>query len=348
MKKENINSINFIKAICALGIIISHFFTYLGDSTFKHFYLFACGDLGSVCAQIFFMVSGAVLFYNYEKNLKVNIYYKKRWKSIFPMFYIAYISVEISRIIEAKSFYRNGFFPYIFTILGMDGYLSQTTKTYYILGEWFLGMIIILYLIFPIILKRFKKDDISFLLFSVILYVLFLNNGVVNPVPMWSITSCLISFVFGMYVIKNRKIIINQTTAMVALASIFILACYPLKTSGNICVHLMAGYLFIFFMYAGEWVMKNKSCNKIFGTISKYSYAIFLFQHIVIIEILSRHYTTNAIAVFGLLIIDIIVTLVVAVLLTKFTNLIMNGIAKISKKSLKCKQKIENINLKTK
>ncbi len=342
MQKEKINSINFIKAICALGIIISHFFIYLGNENLKYIYLFENGEMGSICAQIFFMVSGAVLFYNYEDKLKIKTYYKKRFKSIFPMFYIAYISVEISRIIEAKSFYRNGLFPYIYTFLGFDGYLSQTTDTYYILGEWFLGMIIILYIIFPIILKRFKKDDVSFLLVSIILYILFLKQAIINPVEMWSITSCLLSFIFGIYVIKNRKAIINNITATISFIAILILMFYPLGMSIDVCIHLMAGYSFIFFMFIGEWVMKNKICSKIFKTISKYSYPIFLFQHIVIVEILSRHYTTNGFALFALLIIDIIVTFIIAVLLTKFTNLIMNGIAKISKKSFKFKQKIEN------
>jgi surface polysaccharide O-acyltransferase-like enzyme len=331
MKKEKINSVEFVKCICALGIIISHFFIYLGNSKFTYFYIFANGELGSICAQIFFMVSGALLFYNYEDKIKLKNYYKKRWKSIFPMFYVAYISVELSRIIEYKFFYREGLKPYLFTVLGLDGYLSQTVKTYYILGEWFLGMIIILYIIFPLVLKIFKKNDLVCMFSVTFIYVLFLNKSIVNPTPLWSITSCLFSFVFGIYVIKNRNFLINKVSATISFVSILILVFYPMHKSSNICTHLFAGYLFMFLMYVGEFIMKNKTCYKIFKTISKYSYAIFLFQHIAIVEILSRHYTTIPIKILGLLIIDILVTFILAVLLTRFTNLIIKGLNKITK-----------------
>ena len=37
----------------------------------------------------------------------------------------------------------------IFSVLGLDGYLAPVTVTFYKIGEWFLGVILILYLVFP-------------------------------------------------------------------------------------------------------------------------------------------------------------------------------------------------------
>lgn len=340
MKKEKINSINFIKAVSAIGIIAAHFSNYLLNKDFSLFLVFANGGWGSVFAQIFFMVSGAVLFYNYEDKLDLKKYYKKRCKSIFPMFYIAYFLVEVSRMIKHKSlFYRGSLVPYIFTIFGMDGYLANRTTTYYILGEWFLGMIIVLYILFPLILHRFKKDDSTTMFAATILYVLCLEKPIINAVPIWSITSCLVSFVFGMFVIKNRKILINKFTAAVSLVAVLILMFLPLGRSADVCLRLMSAYLFLLLMFAGEWIMKSKVNNKIFGCLSKYSYAIFLLQHLIIVEILTRVNPFSPIKILAVLIIDILVTVVLAMLLTKFTAVIVKSIENCVKK-LNKKQKI--------
>ena len=41
----------------------------------------------------------------------------------------------------------------IFSVLGLDGYLAPVTVTFYKIGEWFLGVILILYLVFPLLLR---------------------------------------------------------------------------------------------------------------------------------------------------------------------------------------------------
>ena len=66
--REKLNSIYFIKAICALGIIIFHFSCHAEKSEFLPFYTFANGDWGAVFVAVFFMVSGGILYYNYSKN----------------------------------------------------------------------------------------------------------------------------------------------------------------------------------------------------------------------------------------------------------------------------------------
>ena len=341
MKKEKINSINFIKAICALGIISAHFSHYLINRNFLIFYSFANGGWGSVFAQIFFIVSGALLFYNYEDELKIKTYYKKRWVSIFPTFYMAYILVFVTRIIKNKMIPHRKLFPYIFTILGMDGYLINNTTTYYILGEWFLGMIIILYLMFPFILKLFKKSDFNIMCCMIIMYILFLDKSIINPEPNWSITSCGLSFIFGMFIIKNRKVIINKVTVLISIIAVLLLVYLPINQSADVCLHLTSGYLFIVLMFVGEWIMKNKISNKIFGTLSKYSYAIFLLQHIIITAILSRYNPSQPFQIFGLLIFDILITFIMAIILTKITNITIKTISKTTKTLQK--RKISNL-----
>ena len=83
--------------------------------------------------------------------------YMKRWKAVYPSFYIAYIMLFIWYIRFNRTFFT-GRSPLtlVFTVLGMDGYLAGAVPTWYILGEWFLGAIILCYVLYPLIVYCFK------------------------------------------------------------------------------------------------------------------------------------------------------------------------------------------------
>lgn len=81
--------IDFIRCVCAIGIIVYHFYCHSNCSE-KIFYSFANGLWGDVIVSVFFMISGAVLFLNNSEVKDWLGFYKKRWKSIFPDFYIIY------------------------------------------------------------------------------------------------------------------------------------------------------------------------------------------------------------------------------------------------------------------
>ena len=106
MKKQEIKSFHFIKAICAIGIIIFHFSCYLENTNFRPFYYFKNGNWGYTFVTIFFIVSGGLLYHNYSDKMNIKTYYKKRWKSIFPMFYLAYIAVELEYIFANKTVFK--------------------------------------------------------------------------------------------------------------------------------------------------------------------------------------------------------------------------------------------------
>ena len=74
MKK--IKSFNFIKSICAIGIIIFHFSCYLVNTKFKPFYYFHNGNWGSTFVTVFFIVSGALLYHNYSSKMDIKKYYQ--------------------------------------------------------------------------------------------------------------------------------------------------------------------------------------------------------------------------------------------------------------------------------
>lgn len=75
--KEKILGIEFVRAVCAIGIIIYHYFCHsVGD--FKFLFKTANSDWGSMFVTAFFVISGAVLYYNYPKVESLRVFYYKR------------------------------------------------------------------------------------------------------------------------------------------------------------------------------------------------------------------------------------------------------------------------------
>lgn len=164
--KDRQNYFDLIRVFSTFLIVSCHFsfcFVQYNISGFNNFFLYTANtDAGKVGVYLFFMLSGGGLAYNYAKEkFDIISYYKKRWLKIFPLFYLCYIFFLIIKIVQ-KQIYMSDIIPqrFIWTILGMDYYLGGEVSTYAIVGEWFTGAIIILYLVFPVLLLLYKSKKL--------------------------------------------------------------------------------------------------------------------------------------------------------------------------------------------
>lgn len=330
MRKPRIKSFNFIRTLCALGIIVYHFSCHLNSKDFLPLYSFENGLWGDVFVTVFFVVSGASLYYQYADNWNTNTvksYLYKRWKSIFPMYYIAYLNFEIQKIISHKNpLFRGNPLRYVFTLLGMDGYLTQVTTTYYTLGEWFTGAIIILYILFPIILWCILKNYKVTFLMVLFLYIIFLNTPILNPVVFWSITSCLVSFVCGMILMKYRKFLLNKWCFLGNLIVFIVLCFIELPLRSNVSTHVIGLCLFEILFFGGEYICKINFLDLVFTELSNISYAVFLLQHIAIGTVLAAWNPSNPLKIIILEFCTIIWILCQAKVLTLVTNAVVKKI----------------------
>ena len=191
-----------------------------------HIYLMmhANGTWGALFVSLFFMLSGAALYYNWSSRMTafrgkggVLDFYFKRWLAIFPMFYIAWF---IFYLVNAFSFGRlwNWGGPYrklILTFFGVDGYFMYREMNYYTVGEWFLGAIIILYILYPLLQLGMNKAP---LISTFIIVFLFGLNVARRQIPFFApynewviisdninIITCLMSFWTGMLLVKGGR-----------------------------------------------------------------------------------------------------------------------------------------------
>lgn len=313
LKKEKILSCDFVRAICALGIIAFHFSCHLSESSFHPFYSFKNGDWGSSIVTCFFVLSGFVLYYNYaDKQISLRQYYYKRWKALYPMFYMAYIPFYLKSVLDAKSFFYIGN-PHllILTLLGMDGYFRYKADNYYILGEWFLGAIIMLYLLYPLILWAVKKFNYAVLAVSLVLFVWQLGADLFEIDNFRNLLSCMFSFIVGMFIAKY-PIYKSKVTALVSVAVAAVLMFVKLPGYDSIYTHIMGFALFFVLMTVGEYVMKVKWLGTVTKEVSKLSYAIFLVQNVVALHLVNLTNPVGTGKVCIVLLAGIFITIVVA------------------------------------
>ena len=90
ISRKSLPEIIFTRACCSIGILIFHYFCH-SKGNFKFLFRTANSNWGFMFVTTFFSISGTVLYYNYPKITSTKRFYFKRWKSIFPSYYICII-----------------------------------------------------------------------------------------------------------------------------------------------------------------------------------------------------------------------------------------------------------------
>ena len=279
---NRIAEISFIRVICAFGIAIYHFngISNCGD---RLFYRTANGWWGTVLVTIFFAISGGVLFYNYPKVTNLKQYYYKRWKAIFPAFYLCFAFFFVQNVFKYNTFFYEGRpMSLILSLLGMDGYFLYLVPNYYIVGEWFLGAIIILYILYPFIVDIYKKTPIVLSLLIVVGYIIVVSTRIFKMDNSRNPVTCLLSFFFGIVIMDNRKVLENNKVVMLSLLISVVLIFQHVPIESNIVQHLLGFALFVVLFRIGRCVMRYGKLSSIISKLDNLSFPIFLFQHIVV------------------------------------------------------------------
>lgn len=301
MKKEKIAAFDFVRALCTTGIVAFHYsYNYVEygiNGRFK-FFLYNSGSYGATFVAIFFMLSGAVLWYNYGEKIKVADFYLKRFLSIFPMFYIAWLVMYLLQVKKLGNWLWAG--PksvFIYTLLGVDGYFLDPgyRMTYYTLGEWFLGAIVMLYAIFPVLRLCFKNRVLRY----VVLVIFGILYGLNLYMPWFRISdgknmlTCIFDFYLGMLIMQgyvelkerfegSRLKAVKLKIAVAALSAAVIYMILPIRPGETLSATIAGVLLFTGFMIAGELPMRNKIVAGICTKISEISFGIFLVHHVIL------------------------------------------------------------------
>lgn len=288
VKRERIFWLDFIRALAIFLIIMQHFqWNYFMATPSVSIFPMRIGGvlIGDIGSSLFLMISGSVLMYCYGGKVNLPVFYKKRFLNIYPMFWIAWILCYLAQSLMTGQFTVMAPYPrLILTFLGIDQFVYAASGASYvtwaIVGEWFLGLIIIFYILFPILRKGVMEHP--FWTSAITLAVFALSFFILPGKLDYSLTPMfrLPEFVFGMmfmYWIKKVKFYVPLAAAAVLTAMAFITFPIPkpimVSAAGCACFIILA---WLGNLITVSWV------QKIFSVVAKYSYAIFLVHHFII------------------------------------------------------------------
>lgn len=259
------------------------------------------GILGAFAVSIFLMASGFGLALN-KSTMPVGEFYKTRLVKLFPPYWVAYAAVALFLfVVSARPLLPMQLDDILFSVIGMDGqsmgWLSHHSGGH-LVGDWFFGMLIILYMLFPFLNKLVRRAPLAtFVVASIILCLGWhYNDWLYNNLLVWnrsvhmSLSTSMLPFISGMILakfIQNRRVMLwlSIVSVGVLVVDLFVCRTLILDRFAYMAVFVLVAFTYDRIRFPGIW-------KRSVDFLSKYSFMAFLLQHQLILIWLRAHTET--------------------------------------------------------
>ncbi|CAN7433799.1 acyltransferase [Paraburkholderia hospita] len=286
--------LDFIRAISVLMIILYHFdLQLLAQSatavTVPGLVVFhqAIGDLG---VTLFIMISGVALMTSTSAKFSAVEFYKKRFLGIYPSYWIAYLAVGTALFLLRGIWVGdNQHWKIILTITGFDGLTLYRVPNYYLIGEWFIGFILCMYVMFPILRRGVLDHPLVTWAIALVLFVVLhrhydqLFSLTENRNPLIRLPEFLFGLCFLRYVTRFERYAFGVSIAALVLFA-FWYPPVPIQFYGILLG--ITGFCALAFI--AENVSFPASFVNFVGAVAKHSFLAFLVHHQIIYVLLPR------------------------------------------------------------
>lgn len=213
---------------------------------------------------------------------------------------------------------------YLFTLLGMDGYFSYRFGTPYLVGEWFLGAIVICYLFMPFVIRLSKKYDLVLLGVLTVVNIWLVYTDIFTVSRPRNILFCMLCMQVGVVIIK-WELWKKAVPVILSLAIMFLQLADRFPDWGYLVI---GAALFVLLSFIGYYVTKNDFLSKVFAWLAKISFCVFLIHHQVIYKLLERVNsvkTINVILEFGFV---VVVSVIIGYVIFRLSKLLTKVLSK--------------------
>ncbi len=202
-----LNSIQYLRALAAAVVVLSH----AANSLLGHSWHLINLDYGAYGVDIFFVVSGFVMFYTtYETGMRPGSFLIKRLIRIFPLYFILSTAMFVLVVLSPASFTRESpnVVAYIESVLFIPHWNPRFHNLEPIIGQgWTLNYEMFFYALFGASLFfRLKMNGLAVLPVIGVLVILGLNEPAANPVLMTYTSALMLEFCFGIVVAASFMI----------------------------------------------------------------------------------------------------------------------------------------------
>ncbi|HEY9574483.1 MAG TPA: acyltransferase family protein, partial [Lachnospiraceae bacterium] len=211
-------------------------------------------------------------------------FYKKRFLSIYPMFWIAYLVGFAYRLLTHYNWQGIPKHRILYSILGLDGlFIANGVRDFYVLGEWFLGFIILFYIVFPVLRAAVKKNACITLIFVILLALITMKvvwryfPGIVTSTVLFV---RLPEIVFGMVMVKWKA----KPSFLSGLISLAVIVANTIIKPSSIPMDIQVFYVGVASFFVLSYLaslIKSEKVMFVFRKVGNYSYAVFLVHHLI-------------------------------------------------------------------
>ena len=342
-QQKKVAWLNTVRVFASLTIIITH---YVGLEQFEHLYRmnYVFHNVGHVGIFLFFAVSGYLASNSLSRSPSILEFYRRKLIRIVIPFSTAYVvlgtffvmlSIIEPSLIQKSPFvsviyYGGDYTGILFGIIPVDINLIHyfNLTSYIFVGEWFIGMIVYMYLIAPF-LDKFIKFNLPLAFVCVLIVsitVFFGTDDLQNSrriVDHWwfflvrapEFLIGMVIFVYKDFLLKHKRILIKTVSAYMVLLLIWVYL-YSNNASpifDRLCVHHPIAFIFslpaiyLLFNFA-EYLNENFSEQMAkFNSYSDISYMAMLIQHVVI-YLFADCFDMSNFTRFGIIFIFILIT----------------------------------------
>jgi peptidoglycan/LPS O-acetylase OafA/YrhL len=295
---NRIQELDVLRILAMLFVITFHFgreYTAAGLPCFNLLYKTVNYEFGNLAVTIFIAISGGILYKKHgvigKSNGSLKDFYLRRARSIYPPFWILSLYIPLTMIRHLLSngnpFFLVNPFSLLFTLVGFDGYVKCFGITSYVFcGDWFVGAIVLLYLLYPLLARCYSKRPVLTLLVLTLLYGLqFLIPAKYDELFSGLPATLALKFCIGFLLVQNLERLkdwrIALTGALLFLGLSFV--DIPGRFKADLLGTIAAYALFAVAFYIAPHVLQFKAMSKSIQILVPLSYCVFLVQHVGIV-----------------------------------------------------------------
>lgn len=294
--RKRVFYLDLVRALAAVLVVITHFNNpYLHQAQKRHVFAYEPFGIyiGNLGVSLFLIISGAALMMTYGgPRLDLRVFYWKRFKGIYPMFWTAWILGTLYFFLANQGVARNHAptRAFLFTFFGVDGMAANFhIQTMYLLGEWFLGFIVLFYIVFPLLrwaVMTYPKTTAAaiFVIYAVTFVLL---NEIPHSFPNLIVLPLrLPELAFGMYFVRY----VHRLPTWAILPWVLPCACVLIISARRPLLNEdfatpFVGVACFFILAMAARYLDVGPVREPVALIAKYSYPIFLVHHVVIMKI---------------------------------------------------------------
>jgi len=312
--KERLVHLDFARAVAIAAVLVIHF---LAHSTGTVVQLFGgTANLTMISSPLFFAVSGASLACSTprEKAMSLGMFIRKRFLRIFPVFYIAYaFATAIHFLIDRTIAVGVPAWHIVFSFVGFDGLLlALGVPTFYMVGEWFLGCIIGVYALFPLLHWIWRKSVVTLAIIGGVLVIATAFN--IGHSWAFYLFMPIASFIFGMLVFSRKPSWIGASIAVAVVAGLWITA----PNLGPDFMNIVYGCACVYILfYIGQFLKYVPLAPDFFAWVGAISFSIILTHHFIFYQMLMWFHPTSVRNIIVYIVIVCAMVAVASVLLSR-------------------------------